>query len=89
MPRLLVAICALALYPTSTLAQFLPPGTTDVPIPRAGDCGQVGPATYVYRMSQEKPNDYFPEICKEMGGAEVRFNDPCAWAHGQAQMTGA
>ncbi|CAE7775449.1 oxdD [Symbiodinium sp. CCMP2592] len=84
-----VAICALALCALGTMAQFLPPGTTDVPIPRPGDCGQVGPATYVYRMSQEKPNDYFPAICAGMGGAEVRFNDPCAWAHGQAQMTGA
>ena len=28
---------------------FLPPG-------RPGDCGQVGPATYVYRMSKEEPN---------------------------------
>mmetsp|Transcript_79366 Transcript_79366/g.190514 ORF Transcript_79366/g.190514 Transcript_79366/m.190514 type:complete len:408 (+) Transcript_79366:66-1289(+) len=70
-------------------AQFLPPGTTDVPIPRPGDCGQVGPATYVYRMSKVEPNDYFPEICPKMGGASIRFNDPCAWAHGQAQMTGA
>mmetsp|Transcript_9437 Transcript_9437/g.22727 ORF Transcript_9437/g.22727 Transcript_9437/m.22727 type:complete len:412 (+) Transcript_9437:38-1273(+) len=73
----------------TAVGQFLPPGTTDVPIPRPGDCGEVGPATYVYRMSQERPNDYFPGVCPEMGGAEVHFNNPCAWAHGQAQMTGA
>jgi len=68
-------------------AQFLPPGTEDVPIPRSGDCRGVGPATYVYRLSTKKPNDYFPEACAGLGGAKVHFNDPCAWAHGQAQMT--
>eukprot|EP00438_Fugacium_kawagutii_P000348 Skav204709 [mRNA] locus=scaffold3332:148085:165810:- [translate_table: standard] len=56
---------------------------------RPGDCGQVGPATYVYRMSKMEPNDYFPKICPKLGGASVRFNNPCAWAHGQAQMTAA
>ena len=33
--------------------------------------------------------DYFPKICPKLGGASVRFNNPCAWAHGQAQMTAA
>lgn len=68
-------------------SQLLQPGTIDVPIPRPGDCGSVGPATYVYRMSSKPPNDFFPDVCKGMGGAEVHFNDPCAWAHGQAQIT--
>lgn len=67
-------------------------GTIDVPIPRVGDCNQVGPATYVYRMSKATPNDYFPDSCKGLCnggacGATVHFNDPCAWAHGQAQLT--
>lgn len=65
----------------------LQPGTTDVPIPRPGDCGSVGPATYIYQMSSKPPNDFFPKVCKDMGGAEVHFNNPCAWAHGQAQIT--
>jgi len=68
-------------------AQFLPPGTEDVPIPRSGDCGGVGPATYVYRLSSKKQNDYFPNACPGLGGSTVRFNNPCAWANGQAQMT--
>mmetsp|Transcript_9222 Transcript_9222/g.27295 ORF Transcript_9222/g.27295 Transcript_9222/m.27295 type:complete len:412 (+) Transcript_9222:66-1301(+) len=71
----------------AALGQFLPPGTTDVPSPRPGDCNGKGPASYVYRLSAQKPNDYFPEACPGLGGATVRFNDPCAWAHGQAQMT--
>lgn len=68
-------------------ASQLLPGTIDVPSPRPGDCNETGPSTYVYRLSAEKPNDLFPTVCSSMGGAEVRFNDPCAWAHGQAQMT--
>jgi len=68
-------------------AQFLPPGTEDVPAPRPGDCNGVGPATYVYRLSTKKPNDHFLNACSGLGGATVRFNDPCAWVHGQAQMT--
>mmetsp|Transcript_56815 Transcript_56815/g.133436 ORF Transcript_56815/g.133436 Transcript_56815/m.133436 type:complete len:414 (-) Transcript_56815:44-1285(-) len=65
----------------------LPPGTVDVPSPRPGDCDGQGPAEYVYNMSTAKANDFFPEICKDVGGVEVHFNNPCAWAHGQAQMT--
>lgn len=68
-------------------AQFLPPGSEEVPAPRHGDCNEQGPATYVYRLSSKQPNDLFPDVCPGLGGAAVRFNDPCAWAHGQAQMT--
>jgi len=85
----MAAWMAWSLTAAAASAQFLPPGTTDVPIQRPGDCGQVGPATYVYRMSKVEPNDYFPKICPKLGGASVRFNNPCAWAHGQAQMTAA
>jgi len=67
----------------------LPPGTVDVPVPRRGDCAEQGPATYVYRFGQREPNDYFPNICRALGGATVHFNNPCEWAHGQAQLTTA
>jgi len=40
-------------------------------------------------MSEQPPNDLFPGVCPGLGGAEVHFNDPCRWAHGQAQMTAA
>ena len=30
---------------------------------RPGDCGQVGPATYVYRMSKVEPNVFWPNEC--------------------------
>jgi len=76
-----------ALLITLGAAQLLPPGTTDVPVQRPGDCGQQGPATYVYRLSSKSPNDFFPDACSTLGGAEVHFNNPCEWAHGQAQMT--
>eukprot|EP00913_Durusdinium_trenchii_P026005 g24399.t1 len=37
------------------------------------------------RVTRTRPR----KICSKMGGASVRFNNPCAWAHGQAQMTAA
>lgn len=78
-----------ALFTVNGLSQFLPPGTVDVPVPRPGDCNSIGPATYVYPLSAKEPNDYFPNVCPHLGGAKVHFNNPCAWAHGQAQMTTA
>lgn len=83
------SIVQIALAVFSAQSQFLPPGTVDVPVPRAGDCDGKGPARYVYRLSEQKPNDYFPNVCPDMGGAKVIFNDACAWAHGQAQLTTA
>lgn len=83
------ALCLAGAVLALARAQFLPPGTTDVPVQRPGDCNQTGPATYVYRMSEQPPNDLFPGVCTNLGGAEVHFNDPCQWAHGQAQMTAA
>ncbi|CAE8641017.1 unnamed protein product [Polarella glacialis] len=85
----LAGLCISAFLVVLASSQFLPPGTVDVPVPRGGDCGGEGPATYVYRLSSKEPNDFFPEVCPKLGGAEVHFNDPCAWAHGQAQMTSA
>eukprot|EP00931_Biecheleriopsis_adriatica_P092697 TRINITY_DN66488_c0_g1_i1.p1 TRINITY_DN66488_c0_g1~~TRINITY_DN66488_c0_g1_i1.p1 ORF type:complete len:410 (+),score=75.59 TRINITY_DN66488_c0_g1_i1:81-1310(+) len=82
----MTSFLALATLLMGACAQ-LQPGTTDVPSPRPGDCNATGPATFVYRLSSQQPNDFFPDVCKDMGGAEVRFNEPCAWAHGQAQMT--
>eukprot|EP00746_Dinoflagellata_sp_MGD_P008663 gnl/MRDRNA2_/MRDRNA2_117357_c0_seq1.p1 gnl/MRDRNA2_/MRDRNA2_117357_c0~~gnl/MRDRNA2_/MRDRNA2_117357_c0_seq1.p1 ORF type:complete len:425 (+),score=63.10 gnl/MRDRNA2_/MRDRNA2_117357_c0_seq1:188-1276(+) len=40
-------------------------------------------------MSQQPPNDFFPNACPGLGGAKIHFNNPCAWAHGQAQLTNA
>eukprot|EP00929_Paragymnodinium_shiwhaense_P060649 TRINITY_DN30291_c0_g1_i1.p1 TRINITY_DN30291_c0_g1~~TRINITY_DN30291_c0_g1_i1.p1 ORF type:complete len:412 (-),score=60.25 TRINITY_DN30291_c0_g1_i1:405-1640(-) len=70
-------------------AQMLPPGTLDVPVPREGVCDKGGPAVYTNRLSQMKPNLHFEKICPKLGGAEIRFNDPCLWAHGKAQLTAA
>lgn len=83
----MVSILFLVVCLLTVGAQLLPPGTTDVPAPRAGDCDGKGPATYVSRISQRKPDKFYPEACSGLGGAQVYFNDPCAWAHGQAQMT--
>jgi len=83
------ALSFLGIFLPVACAQFLPPATVDVPVPRPGDCDQKGPATYVYRLSKKEANDFFPTACTNLGGAEVHFNDPCAWAHGQAQMTTA
>lgn len=81
------SVVALALCPSGCLSQLLPPGTVDVPIQRPGDCGGEGPATYVNHMVDRQANDFFPAVCPDLGGAEVHFNNPCDWAHGQAQMT--
>jgi len=80
--KLLLALFSLASAQISPIQL----GTIDVPVPRVGDC-QSGPATYVYRLSSKTPNDVFPKVCSDMGGATVHFNNPCEWAHGQAQMT--
>jgi len=80
---------ALALLAVGSKSQLLPAGTTDVPYPRPGDCNNQGPATYAWRMSQQPFNDHFPNACPGLGGATVRFNNPCGWAHGQAQLTNA
>mmetsp|Transcript_52917 Transcript_52917/g.97654 ORF Transcript_52917/g.97654 Transcript_52917/m.97654 type:complete len:493 (+) Transcript_52917:1-1479(+) len=84
-------VLLLALLGVPAGAQIgLPPGTVDVPITRFGDCkGSPDdlPGSFVYRLSQQAPNDYFPHVCPKMGGTEVHFNNPCKWAHGRAQMT--
>lgn len=84
------ALCV-AVLAAGVGGQFLPPGTVDVPVPREGDCGgeRSLPATYVYHLSEKPPNDFFPQACSGLGGAQVRFNNPCSWAKGGAQLTTA
>jgi len=38
-------------------------------------------------MAAQPPNVHYAEHCSGLGGVKVRFNDPCAWAHGDAQLT--
>lgn len=89
LPRAPRTFVCLLLWARIAAAQFLPPGTLDVPSPRPGDCGGHGDDTYVYRMSKKEPDDAFPKVCPRLGGAAVHFNNPCKWAEGQAQMTAA
>lgn len=75
--------------------QFLPPGTRFPPAPRSSGCsaeqvfeGEKLGVKYAYRMASEHPpNVVYKDYCQHLGGVRIRFNDPCAWAHGAAQMT--
>jgi len=83
-------LCLLNLLP-ACLSQ-LHPGTRRVPVPRSSGCPSTrvehaaSNVSYVYRMSAERPNVQYPKYC---GGIDIRFNDPCRWAYGEAQLTAA
>lgn len=75
-------------------AQYLPPGTQSPPAHQSSGCpdpdqepAAVPGTTYVYRMSAQPANAHFEAACSGMGGTDIRFNDPCAWARGDAQLT--
>lgn len=84
-----------ALCFSAVSAQFLPPGTQDHPAHQASGCTDmedqpaVPGTSYVQHMSAKPPNANYEEVCASMSanGTEIRFNDPCAWARGDAQMT--
>jgi len=90
----LVCLCAARGAPRAS-GQFLPPGTLRAPPPGSSGCspeqvkdGEKFGLKYTYKMvSEHPPNVAYEEYCAELGGVRVRFNDPCAWAHGQAQLT--
>mmetsp|Transcript_19500 Transcript_19500/g.56711 ORF Transcript_19500/g.56711 Transcript_19500/m.56711 type:complete len:439 (-) Transcript_19500:72-1388(-) len=86
-----VVVGALSVAPALGQMMMLPPGTRRAPSPRPSGCAAQGSGnsstTYVYRMASLPPNVEYPAHCSDLGGVRVRFNDPCAWAHGAAQLT--
>jgi len=76
-------------------AQYLPASTQIPPAHQSSGCAApdeeeptaIPGTSYVYRMAAKPANAHYDKACSGMGGTEVRFNDPCAWARGDAQMT--
>lgn len=83
MMRVVVITAVLA----TSAAQILPAATQEPPPFRSSGCVATMQAsadvTYINRMSSQPVNARYDGAC----GAEIRFNDPCVWAGGEAQMT--
>lgn len=46
-------------------------------------------AAYTINLSQQTPNVEFPDQCAGIGGTKIKFNNPCAWAFGRADLAAA
>merc|ERR1719291_578899 len=82
---------------------LLPPGAPSTLTPMTADgatsgCGPLAPddparTTYFNKIGEgDGPSPAaafvnYPELCPLLGGPNVSFNLPCAWAGGQASMT--